>query len=335
MAIASRKSSDSRLRVDRPDTQAEGLSDEELLGLFLKEDGIESQEAFRSLIHRHGPMVMGVCRHVLHQHQDAEDAFQATFLALARKAGTIRNQRVLAGWLYGVAYRIAIRARANSSRRRDHERQGVAMSAATIKPDHENEAAWNELRPVLHDEVNQLPEKYRQPVILSYLEGKSNEEVARLLNWPVGTVKGRLSRARDLLRSRLTRKGLVLSGAFLCTALSRSDVFAETVPDRLIESTASAAIRARSVAGALGESVDCDTHLSKIDILAETESPSEFALQGKATSASMGLAMMLLISAVSLGFAITSVLNSNPLIITGLRNAMWSFSHGQWPHGCH
>ena len=158
-------------------------------------------------------MVLGICRHVLNQHQDAEDAFQATFLVLARKGATIRNRRVLAGWLHEVAHRIAIKARASAVRRRTIERQGMAMSPPAIEPDNQDEAAaWNELRPVLHAEVERLPDKYRIPVILSYLEGKTNEEVAELLRWPVGTVKGRLSRARDLLRSRLMRRGLALVG---------------------------------------------------------------------------------------------------------------------------
>src|SRR6516165_7524644 len=103
-------------------------SDDELLDGFLNGQGSDSTEAFRALVVRHGPMIMGVCRHVLQQDQDAEDAFQATFLTLARKADTIRNQSVLAGWLHEVAYRIAIRARAHASRRRNQEREGASMS---------------------------------------------------------------------------------------------------------------------------------------------------------------------------------------------------------------
>jgi RNA polymerase sigma factor (sigma-70 family) len=183
-------------------------------------------------------MVLGICRHVLNQHQDAEDAFQATFLVLARKGGSIRNRRVLAGWLHEVAHRIAIKARASAVRRRTLERQGMAMSPAAIEMNNQDQAvAWNELRPVLHAEVERLPERYRIPVILSYLEGKTNEEVAALLQWPVGTVKGRLSRARDLLRSRLMRRGLTLSAAFLMTALSHGTVFAEVVPNDLVNRT--------------------------------------------------------------------------------------------------
>jgi RNA polymerase sigma factor (sigma-70 family) len=189
-------------------------------------------------------MVLGICRHVLSQHHDAEDAFQATFLVLARKGGSIRNRRVLAGWLHEVAHRIAVRARASAVRRRTIERQGVAMSPPAIERNKQDEtAAWNELRPVLHAEVEQLPERYRLPVILSYLEGKTNEEVAALLRWPVGTVKGRLSRARDLLRSRLLRRGMTLSAAFLMTALSHGTVFAEVVPADLVRRTVRLAAR--------------------------------------------------------------------------------------------
>ena len=218
--------------------RVEELSDESLLEQFLSGEGMASQEAFRAVVVRHGPMVLGICRHVLNQDHDAEDAFQATFLVLARKGASIRNRRVLSGWLHEVAYRIAIKARASAVRRRSLEREGMAMLPPAIEPNHQDEqAAWNELRPVLHEEVDRLPEKYRLPVILSYLEGKTNEEVAALLQWPVGTVKGRLSRARDLLRSRLTRRGLVLSATFLTVALSQGRVFAEVVPAELIRKT--------------------------------------------------------------------------------------------------
>jgi len=211
----------------------EPLSDEQLLDRFLNRDDEAAEAAFRAIVARHGPMVLGVCRHILSQHQDAEDAFQATFLVLARKAGSIRDRRVLARWLYEVAYRIAMRARTNGVRRRAHERQGGEMAATVTHDNH----GWSELRPVLHDEVNRLPEKYRVPVILCYLEGKTNEEAALILEWPVGTVKGRLSRARELLRSRLTRRGLALSAALLVTALSNGTVIAEVVPTRLIDET--------------------------------------------------------------------------------------------------
>ena len=154
--------------------------------------------------------------------------------------------------LHEVAHRIAGKARVGAIRRRTIERQGLAMSPQAIEQSNQDEAAaWNELRPVLHAEVERLPERYRLPVILSYLEGKTNEEVATLLRWPVGTVKGRLSRARDLLRSRLMRRGMALSAAFLMTALSQGTVFAEVIPAELVRRTVRLAgkIGPRSLAG--------------------------------------------------------------------------------------
>jgi RNA polymerase sigma factor (sigma-70 family) len=214
------------------------LADGSLLERYLAGEESAAQEAFQALVVRHGPMVLGICRHILNEEHDAEDAFQATFLVLARKGGSIRNRTLLAGWLHEVAHRIAVKARVSTNRRRSLERQAMAMSPPASEPDRQDEnAAWNELRPVLHAEVGRLPEKYRMPVILCYLEGKTNEEVAELLHWPVGTVKGRLSRARDLLRSRLLRRGLVLSAAFLLSALSRGRVYAEVVPEELVSST--------------------------------------------------------------------------------------------------
>jgi hypothetical protein len=135
----------------------------------------------------------------------------------------------------------------------------MAMSPPVIESNSQHEtAAWNELRPVLHAEVNRLPDKYRMPVILSYLEGKTNEEVAELLHWPVGTVKGRLSRARDMLRSRLMRRGLCLSAAFLVTALAEGRVFAEVVPADLVQRTVRLVVRfgPRSAAPAAGSTTE-------------------------------------------------------------------------------
>jgi RNA polymerase sigma factor (sigma-70 family) len=219
--------------------EAGALPDEQLLDRFLSGSGEQAEDAFRAIVVRHGPMVLGVCRHVLIHQQDAEDAFQAAFLVLARKAASIHDRRVLGRWLYEVAYRIALRAKSGAMRRRANERQGAEMLVTAPETD----AGWSELRPVLHEEINRLPDKYRSPVVLCYLEGKTNEEVAQLLKWPVGTVKGRLSRAREMLRSRLSRRGLALSAAFLLTALSHNAVFAEVVPTRLIDSTVSSAIR--------------------------------------------------------------------------------------------
>lgn len=179
-------------------------SDEQLIDQFLTGQKEDSESAFETLLKRHGPMVLGVCRHVLRRDQDAEDAFQATFLVLARKAGTIHNREILGCWLYEVAYRTAIRARERRAR------STPRMEIPEVAESHsgpENAASRNELRLLLRAEVDGLPAKYRSLVLHTYMEGKSNEQVARLLRCPVGTVKGRLSRARDLLRARLSRRG--------------------------------------------------------------------------------------------------------------------------------
>jgi RNA polymerase sigma factor (sigma-70 family) len=225
--------------VRRDATKVGGaLADEDLIERFLDGDERGSDDAFRALVERHAPMVLGICRLVLDQEADAEDAFQTTFLILAQKGASIRNRAILAAWLHEVAYRTAVKVRLSMIRRRFLERQSVTMSASQFVPDRQHhDAAWNELRPVLHDEVSRLPDKYRIPVILSYLEGKTNEEVAALLRCPVGTIKGRLSRARALLRSRLTRRGMALSATFLVTALSDGAVFAEVVPPDLVKRT--------------------------------------------------------------------------------------------------
>jgi RNA polymerase sigma factor (sigma-70 family) len=184
-------------------------SDEQLIDTFLTGEKDDSETAFETLVKRHGPMVLGVCRQVLGQDQDAEDAFQATFFVLARKAGAIQNRAILGYWLYEVAHRTALRARARVCRRRAIERQAMEMSSSRDgSGDRDELLSSSELQPVLHEEVVGLPEKYRIPVILAYLQGMTNREVADVLNWPIGTVKGRLSRARDTLRARLSRRGL-------------------------------------------------------------------------------------------------------------------------------
>jgi RNA polymerase sigma factor (sigma-70 family) len=311
-------------------------SDERLLQEFLDSPPEVSETAFRALVTRHGPMVMGVCRHVLNHDEDAEDAFQATFWTLARKADTIRDRRLLSAWLYEVAYRIAIRARSGVVRRRDQEKQGAAMASLTEWPQQEHEAAWAELRPVLHDELNRLPEKYRLPIVLSYLEGRTNEEVASLLRWPVGTVKGRLSRARDLLRSRLVRRGLALSAAFLCSALSQGVVFAEIVPDAMVERTVGMALHGRP-GGVLAARAGTDrlttlgefdpAEVSRIERLANSIRPPRRGPRPAWLAAGLAVALILVAFAAVL-------ISRDPTLTERLDGSARSLLTGQHRGGC-
>jgi RNA polymerase sigma factor (sigma-70 family) len=174
--------------------------DEQLIERFLDGAPHEAESAFEALVTRYRPAVMSICRRVLGRHGDAEDAAQATFVALVRNAGNIRNRRCLGSWLYGVAYRIATRMRAGSARRRAlHSRAGEATPPQRA----EDAVSFRELRRIVHEEVRLLPEDYRTLVVQSYLEGKSYQEIAGSLGCPLGTVKGRLWRARGMLRERL------------------------------------------------------------------------------------------------------------------------------------
>ena len=203
--------------TEGPVARPEDRSDRDLLEQFFHGEAAESQDVFRALVGRHGRSVLGICRHALDRDHDAEDAFQATFLALARRGEAIHDPAALSAWLRAVAYRIALRMRCRASRRRAIERQAMAMDLGRDEPGGQDEIVdLSELRPVLHEEVARLPEKYRVPVILSYLEGRTNQEVAKLLRWPVGTVKGRLMRARKMLRSRLGRRGVTPSHVGAC-----------------------------------------------------------------------------------------------------------------------
>src|SRR5215470_5427658 len=183
-------------------------ADAQLLARFLAS---RDDFAFAALVRRHGPTVLGVCRRVLRHAQDAEDAFQATFLVLARKARSIARRGALGSWLYGVAYRVALKARDDAARRRRHERRAASRTEGQAACAEAGDAAG----PVLDEEVNRLPDKYRQPVVLCYFEGKTYQEAARLLGWPAGTAAVRLARARELLRNRLTVRGVALSSAAL------------------------------------------------------------------------------------------------------------------------
>src|SRR5262245_8799354 len=194
-------------------TAGEGESDGQLLARFVAR---RDEAAFTGLLHRHGPMVLGLCRRALGNVQAAEDAFQATFLVLAKKAASIRRREAVGSWLYGVAYRIAARIREQDLRRRTAE-------ARAVRPTEEGpdlDSAWRELQTVLDDALHRLPEKYRAPVLLCYLEGLTHEEAAARIGCPVGTVRSRLARGRQRLRDGLARRGLTMSATAFAAALA-------------------------------------------------------------------------------------------------------------------
>ncbi len=199
-------------RVFRGETVS-GLSEWQLLERYLD---ARDESAFEALVSRHGPMVLGVCRRMLRDSADVDDAFQATFLVLVRRAKQLGPRDAIGPWLYGVASRVALRARAQSARLRQFE--PVAPGFAAVAP----AEAWvdPELGELLDQELGRLPSKYRSPLVLCYLEGRTHEEAARELKWPVGTVKGRLARARDLLRSRLIRRGMGPAAGALASLLA-------------------------------------------------------------------------------------------------------------------
>ena len=209
------------------------LPDRELLRLFLAE---RDAEAFRALVRRHGPMVSGVCRALLRNEADADDAFQATFLVLARRAASIRKNAALASWLHGVAYRTARKAQAEFARRRKHEPRAAKPEA--ISPD---DLTWREVQNVLHEELNSLSERHRAPLALCYLQGKTIDEAAAQLGFSKGTLKTRLERARAVLRARLVRRGLGPAAVVLASAWPGA---ATALPTSLLESTTNTATSA-------------------------------------------------------------------------------------------
>jgi RNA polymerase sigma factor (sigma-70 family) len=213
-----------------------GAGERQLLDRFLA-DG--DADAFEAIVRRHGPMVLSVCGRVLSDPNDVEDAFQATFLVLVRKAGSIRDRTVLGAWLHGVARHVSVRARVNARRRQAREQSGIEMAIwQDRRPGNESRA---ELRSVIDQEVSRLPERYRVPLVLCDLEGRSQDGVAAVLGCPVGTVKSRLSRGRDRLRTRLIRRGFAPSAGSLAALLSPD--CAPAMTPELLAATVGAATR--------------------------------------------------------------------------------------------
>jgi RNA polymerase sigma factor (sigma-70 family) len=210
-----------------------GLADAQLLELFL---ATKAEAPFAALLHRHGPMVWRVCLRVLRHRQNAEDAFQATFLTLARKAAAIRKQASVASWLHGVALRLSRRLQAN------HARKLLLDAGSARQPPHDpaTQASGRELQALLDEELDRLSDKYRTPLVLCYLEGRTRDEAAEQLGWSLGTLKRRLDRGRKLLAARLTRRGVTLGVAMLSAVLTQSAVLGAVTPT-LINSTCQAA----------------------------------------------------------------------------------------------
>jgi RNA polymerase sigma factor (sigma-70 family) len=218
-------------------TSTDDLTDRQLLERFATR---RDEESFTQLVQRHGPMVLGVCRQVLRQEQDAEDAFQATFLVLARQAGTIRGGAALPNWLFTVATRLARRMRAAAVRRQAREVALVEPPTSEPPPGE----GLGDLGPPLYEEIARLPAKYRIPFVLCYLDGKTNEEAARQLGCPTGTVFSRLAWARERLRTRLTRRGLSLtSGVLAATLLTLGQQARAAVPPPVASTTVRWALR--------------------------------------------------------------------------------------------
>jgi RNA polymerase sigma factor (sigma-70 family) len=205
------------------------LTDGQLLADYLRRG---DETALTTLVRRDGPMVWGLCRRVLGNSHDAEDAFQVTFLVLVRKAASIAAPELLANWLYGVAHQTALKARATAARRRARERQVAHMPEPAVTDQH----LWNELQPLLDQELSRLSDKYRVAIVLCDLEGKTLREAAQQLGVPDGTLAARLTRGRAMLAKRLARRGLAVSGGALATVLSQNLVSA-SVPTSLVSST--------------------------------------------------------------------------------------------------
>jgi RNA polymerase sigma factor (sigma-70 family) len=212
---------------------AAGWTDGQLLASFIEQ---KDEAAFEALVRRHGPMVFGVCRRVVRNHHDAEDAFQATFLVLARKASSVRPRERLANWLHGVALRTAMKARTMTAKRRGREKQITEMP----EPEAAQYDQWHEAQHLIDQELNGLPENYRLPILLCDLEGKTIKEAAQQLGWPQGTLAGRLARGRKLLTKRLANRGVVLSVGSLAAVVSQNGASA-VVPTALMSSTVKAA----------------------------------------------------------------------------------------------
>jgi RNA polymerase sigma factor (sigma-70 family) len=261
--------------------EAAGMSDTQLLEGFVT---ARDQVAFAVLVRRYAPLVWNVCRRVLINHHDAEDAFQATFLVLVRKAASIAKRELLANWLYGVAYRTALKARAATARRNKKEQQVPELP----EPHSSQNDSWSSLLPFLDQELGRLPDKYRACIVLCDLKGKTRAEAARSLRLPEGTVASRLARARAMLAKRLGRHGIAVSGGSLAALIS-SNAESACVPAAVVWGT----IKAATLLAA-GHAAAAGVLSAKAASLAEGVMHAMFLSKMKTVAAAMlvGLAMV-------------------------------------------
>ena len=225
------------------------LADSQLLHRFVDGGGLDREDAFAALVDRHGPMVLKVCRRMLPTPADAEDAFQAVFLVLARKAGSLREAETLKSWLYGVTVRTAQEARRRTARRRSLEERATAARPLSYEP---LDGGDDEILRVLDEEIARLPLRYREPILACELEGTSRQDAALRLGLPEGTLSSRLARGRALLRHRLTRRGIAPGvGAGLATGISAAEA-GTTVPEALSASAVRQGLLYASAGAATG-----------------------------------------------------------------------------------
>jgi membrane fusion protein (multidrug efflux system) len=242
------------------------LSDGQLLEQFATGRGEPRELAFAALVERHGPFVLRVCRSVLRDEDAAEDAFQATFLALARKAGSLWARDSLAPWLHQAAYRAAAHDRSATIRRRSHEHAAAALKSESVAPPHH--ANDDDLEKIIHGEIDRLPGRFRVAVVLCDLEGRTHEQAARHLGCAVGTVKSRLARGRKRLRGRLVRRGV--APALALAAASVGGTARAAVPTGLAESTvvyATTASAASTSVAIITEGVLISMFLNKVKLV--------------------------------------------------------------------
>ena len=216
------------------------------------------QKAFAELVRHFGPFVYGVCRRVVRNHHDAEDAFQATFLVLAKKAASIQRRETIIGWLYRVAFQISLRAKSAIDLRRTKEEP----MSESLEPATSDSGDWSELEPILDQEISQLAEIYRVPVLLCDLGGCTQKEAAKELGWSEGTLSTRLLKARSILAERLTRHGFALSAGTLAVLVSQNTASA-ALPASLIASTLQA-----TSAFTVGQAIPANVASSKVVALA-------------------------------------------------------------------